>query len=91
MKQKHLLIVLTVLLVGCAYKGQQALETYIDEPETILRDPHFTNYQEASDHLESEYLKKTITYAEYVEKKKELDDKYAKEVHERDSIVAPGQ
>ena len=84
---KKFIFGLLLLVVGCSYKGQN-LETYVDEPQTILRDPHFANYQEARDHLESEYLQKKMTYGEYLEKKKELDDKYTKEVQKRDAIIS---
>ncbi len=77
-----------ILLAGCTYKGQD-LETYIDQPETILRDPHYASYQEQSDDLEKQYLDKKMTYADYLEKKKTLDDKYSKEVKQREEIISP--
>lgn len=86
--RKGLLFVLSLSLVGCAYKGQ-TLEGYMDEPETILTDPHYASYQDQADALEKEYLSKKISYADYVEKKEALEKKYNKEVQEREAIVAP--
>ena len=84
--RKHILIFIFLFLVGCTYKGQN-LETYLDNPGTIVQDPHFAQYQEKRDELESQYLKKKITYAEYIEQRNKLDDMYAKEVKERDNKI----
>ena len=81
-------LLFVVLLSSCTYKGQN-LETYIEEPETIIKDPHYASYQEQSDSLEKEYLSKKITYADYLDKKKILDEKYTKEVQNRDAIISP--
>ncbi len=84
-------IFLTLALVsvlGCA-SGEQRLEGYLQQPETFLKDPHFTSYKEKLDALESDFLKKKITYAEYLDKKKELDETYAKEVQERSEKIIP--
>ena len=86
--KKIIFIMLMFVLVGCSV-GKEKLETYIDEPENIIKDPHFTSYKEKLDALESEYLKKKITYAEYLDRKKELDDTYAKEVKERSEKIIP--
>ena len=89
MNKNYFMFFALVMFMGCTYKGQQDVETYLDEPATILRDPHFANYEQARDHLESEYLQKKISYADYLEKKKVLDDQYSKEVQTRDAILAP--
>ena len=78
---------LILLLAGCA----RSLETYVEHPETILRDPHFEGYQENLDALESQYLNKKITYAQYLEQKKQLENTYNKEVRQREEIInSPG-
>jgi hypothetical protein len=79
-------IVMIVVLFGCTYKGEK-LETYVDEPATILKDPHFGHYKEERDALESQYLKKEIDYAVYTQKVEELDAKYNKEVDQRNTIL----
>ena len=67
-------------LTGCAI--------YEEEPiKSIVADPHFSKYQEEMDTLESSYLGKEISYADYLAKKKELDEKYNKEVKEREDIL----
>ena len=55
-----------------------------------MQDAHFADYQEKLDALESDYLKKKITYADYLQKKKEIDEKYNKEVQERRNVVSSG-
>lgn len=88
--KKILFAVFITILAGCS-AGQEKLKTYLDEPQAILKDPHYADYKEKADTLESSYLKKEITYAEYLEKKKELDENYDKEVQERtDKIILPG-
>ena len=77
-----------LFLVGCS-TVQEKIETYTDEPENFVKDPHFDVYKTNLDVLESRYLKKEITYAEYLEKKKELDGKYNKEVQERTEKIIP--
>lgn len=88
MKRNILFFLMIIGLMGCSV-GQEKLETYLENPETILKDPHFAEYQANMDALESEYLAKKITYAEYLERKKELDEKYTKEVKDRNEIISP--
>ncbi len=88
MKRIFLFLLILTGLTGCSV-GQEKLETYLDNPETFIKDPHFAEYQANMDALESEYLAKKITYAEYIERKKELEDQYTKEVEERNEILSP--
>ena len=62
-------------------------QDYLKQPHSLIRDPHFTGYKQSRDELESSYLKKEITYAEYIEQKTEMDNKYTKEVQKRNSII----
>ena len=81
---KRITVLCLVLgLMGCAEK----LQNIIDEPTTLLADPHYANYQQKMDQLEHDYLQKKISYATYVEEKKRLDDKYSSEVREREEVV----
>lgn len=75
-----------VLLVGCSYQGED-LDTYLDDPKSLIRDPHYSSYEKKKDALESKYLRKEITYAVYLEETKKLDDTYSKEVDERTKII----
>ena len=88
MKKNILYLLISIILGGCSV-GQEKLETYLEEPEYFIKDPHFAEYQDNLNALESEYLGKKITYVEYLGRKKELDEKYAKEVQEREEIVSP--
>ncbi|HLF18290.1 MAG TPA: hypothetical protein VI749_05265 [Candidatus Omnitrophota bacterium] len=85
--KKALFVSLTLLLAGCAYEGQ-TLKDYLEDPRAIIQDPHFTDYKQQRDDLEGQYLRKEITYAEYVERMDELDNDYTKEVQERDAILS---
>ncbi len=83
MLKKNLLLLCVLFVVGCSY-GKE----YLENPDTFIRDPHFTSYKKDLGTLESSYLKKEITYAEYVEEKDKIDQRYAKEVQERNSIIS---
>jgi hypothetical protein len=85
--KKLLLILMCFMALGCAYEGRN-LSEYFEDPRSLIRDPHFTEYKEERDELESLYLSKEIDYAEYVERMDELDKTYAKEVAERDAKIA---
>ena len=87
---RMIIILFVALLAGCTYTGQNP-ENYFDDPATILQDPHFGSYQQQGDELERQYLEKKMTYADYLEKKRVLDDKYSKDVKKRDAIISPEQ
>ena len=82
-----MLLFLASAIVGCTYAGERELRDYINEPSTIVQDPHFGNYKEKLDALEKQYLEKEITYAQYLEQKTVLDDQYNKEVSERNQKI----
>lgn len=80
---KRLIVLLGLLVVmGCTYEQEY-------REGSFLRDPHFTAYKNNRDALESSYLKKEITYAEYIEQRDHLDDQYAKEVQKRTAVIIP--
>ena len=81
--KKMIVVLMVFLLMGCADK----LNSYLDNPETIIQDPHYAEYQAQLDALEHKYLQKEISYAEYLEKKSQLDDTYTKEVKERNEVI----
>ena len=54
MIKKSLLLVCVLAFAGCSSYGQN----YLENPEMILRDPHFTQYKENRDGLERQYLHK---------------------------------
>ncbi len=86
--KKAVLLFFVALLAGCSYAGQKKLDEYLSDPKTWVKDPHFANYKEQRDALESEYLQKNISYAEYIERRTALDERYAKEVSERNEIIS---
>ena len=87
MFKKMILLFLASVLAGCTYAGERELSDYINEPSTIVQDPHFGNYKEKLNAVEKEYLEKKITYAQYLEQKTALDDRYNKEVEERNQKI----
>ncbi|MCR4337357.1 MAG: hypothetical protein NUV91_06080 [Candidatus Omnitrophica bacterium] len=74
-----LLCGLAMVFAGC--------ETLLNEPGSLLTDPQFTEYDQKMKEAESSYLKKEITYAEYLEKKKELDQDYNEEANKRKQVI----
>ncbi len=73
-------------MAGCSYEGR-GLGSYLNEPSTIIEDPHYSSYKEKKDAMESKYLRKEITYSEYLDETQKLDDMYAQEVDERTKII----
>jgi hypothetical protein len=86
MTKKFFLFLTVLALCGCSY-GQD----YLEDPGSLIRDPHFAAYQEKRDDLELRYLRKEITYAEYVEEKDALDQTYDKEIQERNEKIMPAE
>ncbi len=85
MNKKILLFLCALVLVGCTY-GQ----SYIDDPKSFIKDPHFGVYKKDRDALEVRYLHKEITYSEYIKAKDVLDETYEKEIQERnDKVISP--
>lgn len=83
MIKRGLLLFCALALVGCSSYGQN----YLENPETLFRDPHFAQYKESRDKLERQYLRKDITYAEYIQQRDQLDATYDREVQERTDII----
>ncbi len=82
--KKYAVVLLGLLLVGCSYEGRN-LESYVYDPASIIQDPHFADYKEKRDALESQYLRKELSYADYKKQVEELDNKYNKEVQTRET------
>ena len=84
--KKVILFFIMVILAGCTYEGEK-LKTYFEDPRTFIRDPHYSNYKQKRDNLESKYLNKEIAYSEYMEQMQNLDDTYSMEVQKRRDII----
>lgn len=69
-------------LMGCAYEGTR-LKDYFEDPKLLVEDPLFLQYRQEREDLEKQYLNKKISYAEYLQKLKDLDARYDKEVEDR--------
>jgi hypothetical protein len=81
MLRNILLLSLIVFVVGCSKYD-------ITQPKTLFQDPHFSQYKEERDILESQYLNKEIDYSAYVEQRDALDARYDKEVNQRDQKIS---
>jgi hypothetical protein len=86
--KKAVLLFFAAFLAGCSYAGEKKLDAYLIDPRTWVKDPHFAHYKEQRDTLESEYLQKNISYAEYLERRTGLDEQYAREVSGRNAIIS---
>lgn len=84
--KKFFLVLAVVLATGCSYPKHN-FESYVDNPGEILKDPHYADYREKMDALESSYLQKKITYVEYQDKKKDLEDQYTDQVNKRNEVI----
>ena len=71
---------LILLLAGCSSYD-------VEKVESFVKDPHFAQHQQALDDLEHRYLQKQISYSDYQQKKKELEDNYDKEVKIREEKI----
>ena len=84
MKKKIILLLLAmVIAAGCTYDGE-SLQTWV-------ADPHYTQYHEKLDDAERSYLEGDMSYSEYLERKKMIDEQYTKEIKERESIIHEGR
>ncbi len=84
--KKMIVLFLAVIVTGCAYQGQKVRE-YFKSPKAFIQDPHFVKYREQRNALESQYLQKKISYAEYIQQRDALDENYEKDVQERDQKI----
>jgi len=67
------------MLAGCTYGTEQF--------KSIMSDPHYKQYQEKLDKLETSYLNGNTDYPEYLERKKEIEETYTIEVQRREEVI----
>ena len=72
-------LILVLFLTGCTLG--------VEDMGSLMKDPHYAQHQQAIDDLEHAYLKKQISYTEYQQQKKELEDKYTAEVKIREDKI----
>ena len=77
-------LLFSLFLAGCTYQGKP-LHEYLEDPRSIIQDPHFTEYKAKRDNLEHLYLTDQISYVDYVKQIDDLDNTYTKEVKERNA------
>lgn len=84
---KNILVVfLVVFFAGCAETSQR-IDSIVDDPGTIFQDPGFAAYEQELNTLEKQYLQKEITYAQYLEGKKQLEENYERDVKHQETEV----
>ena len=77
-------MILLLFLIGFA--GCISGENVLENPG-IFQDSLYTDYKKTADVIEARYLNKEISYADYLQKKQELEDWYKKEADKRRSII----
>ena len=75
--KKFWLIGLLGLLLGCSTA----------QVEQFVKDPHYAHHRQSMEELEHAYLRKEISFPEYQEKRKELEDQYSHEVQDREAKI----
>lgn len=81
-----LVVLLVVFFAGCAETSQR-IDSIVDDPGTIFQDPDFAAYEQELNALEKQYLQKEITYAQYLEGRKQLEENYEREVKDQAAEV----
>lgn len=76
--------VFLVLAGGCS--GERVL-AIMDEPVKLLEDPLSVDYRHDLDVLEQRYIRKEISYVEYLEKKHRIEEDYARQERKRRDTV----
>ena len=67
-----------LLAVGCTSDGSI---------RNIVRDQQFSEYKTTLEQLETDYLQKKLTYAEYLEQKKHVEEVYQKQIDSRRDLI----
>ena len=89
--QKIIVVVcLAAWIAGCSY-GKERVELMLDNPPEILEDSLYTETQTRMEELESRYLNGEISYAQYLEKKTELENRYKQQADHRFGIIEGNQ
>ena len=80
--KKYFALALLAVVVGCV-----GCTFSTEDVKSFVSDPHYVAYQNKLDVLEKSYLAKEIPYAKYLEKKKLLDEQYAREIQKRTELI----
>ena len=76
--KRYLWVVGLFFIIGC---------TASEPVQNIIRDKEFASYSETLDQLESDYLQKKISYADYLEKKKNVENNYQQQIDSRRELI----
>lgn len=89
MKKIMFVILATLTCLGCSNMAKDGVsfKEYFTQPRNFIQDPHFAEYKEKRDQIESMYLDGSIDYVEYTERMEMLENKYTADVQERDHII----
>ncbi len=63
---------------GCASQGPI---------KSIIRDQQFSEYKTTLEQLEKDYLKKKLSYAEYLQQKKRVEENYQQKIDARQALI----
>jgi len=89
MMMKFFILILSCLLVSACSYGEQRIQKVMDDPIELLKDPLTVEHKQAMTDLEQAYLNEDITYAEYLEQKKQLEEDYTRQVQKREAWIEP--
>lgn len=78
MMKKIAAIGLVVFLCGCAYGTRD-----IEDIKTFVTDQEYARYKARLDGLETSYLSGQITYAQYLDQKKQVQENYDSDIKRR--------
>lgn len=78
MKRFIVVCAAAVLLCGCSAH---------DKVRNIIRDQEFADYQKELDNLEKDYLHKRMSYADYLEKKQQVEENYEQQISSRRDAI----
>lgn len=67
-----------VFVLGCAVQGPI---------KNIITDQQFAGYKAELEQLEKDYLHKKITYAQYLQEKKRVEEGYQKKIDARRDLI----
>ena len=84
--KRILMILLALGLAGCTFGGEK-VKSYLEDPKSFFEDPLSVKHQQRLDDLERQYIRQQITYAQYLEQRRALQEEYAREVQHREAII----
>ena len=81
--KRLLLMMCMIALAGCSSYGADQVRVFINDPPGLLKDQEYAQYRKDLNEAERQYLNKEITYAQYLEEKKDIENGYSQQIQER--------